>query len=41
MKEKGAEFSKIKLEILEVGYRGVVAQERIKSGETILFVPLS
>ena len=40
MIEKGSDFSKLKLRYYAENYRGVHAMSNIKSGDTVLFVPL-
>ena len=40
MQQKGSDFSKLKLRYYSDNYRGVHALNNIKSGETVLFVPL-
>lgn len=40
MKEKGSDFSKLKLRYYAENYRGVHALNNIKNGEIVLFVPL-
>ena len=40
MKNGGADFSKLKLRYYTDNYRGVHAKNEIKSGETVLVVPL-
>lgn len=40
MKEGGSDFRKLKLRYYSDNYRGVHASQNIKSGETILYVPL-
>jgi len=40
MKAQGSDFSKLKLRYYSEDYRGVHAAQPIKSGETILYVPL-
>ena len=40
MQKGGSDFSKLKLRYYSDNYRGVHAQQNIKNGETVLFVPL-
>ena len=40
MQQEGSDFSKLKLRYYSDNYRGVHALNNIKSGETVLFVPL-
>ena len=40
MIEKGSDFSKLKLRYYAENYREVHAMSNIKSGDTVLFVPL-
>lgn len=40
MSQRGSDFSKLKLRYYAENYRGVHAQQNIKDGETILYVPL-
>ena len=40
MKNGGADFSKLKLRYYSDNYRGVHAKQDIRSGETVLLVPL-
>lgn len=41
MTERGAEFGKLKIESFSASNRGVFSSETIRTGDTVLFVPMS